>query len=84
MRQLGIRGAGPVGMDPQPARRGPRHAHGGEDLPPDIGDRRHRRGPDLPRLAELPKIVFSRTLRPPLRWANTTVMADSVWSTGSG
>jgi dihydrofolate reductase len=40
--------------------------------------------PTVPRLAELPKIVFSRTLRPPLRWANTTVMADSVWTTGSG
>jgi hypothetical protein len=42
--------------------------------------------PTFPRLVELPKIVFSisRTLRPPLRWANTTVMAHSVWSTGSG
>ena len=40
--------------------------------------------PTFPRMAELPQIVFSKTLRLPPRWANTTVMADSVWSTGSG
>ncbi len=37
-------------------------------------------GDDLtfPRLAELPKIVFSKTLKPPLTWANTTVVDEPV------
>lgn len=34
--------------------------------------------PTFPRMAELPKIVFSKTLKPPLTWANTTVVADPV------
>lgn len=34
--------------------------------------------PTFPRMAELPKIVFSRTLRPPLTWANTTLVAEPV------
>lgn len=34
--------------------------------------------PTFPRMAELPKIVFSKTLRPPLTWANTTVVAEPV------
>jgi dihydrofolate reductase len=34
--------------------------------------------PTFPRMAQLPKIVFSRTLRPPLTWANTTVVAEPV------
>jgi dihydrofolate reductase len=29
-------------------------------------------------MAELPKIVFSKTLRPPLTWANTTVIDEAV------
>jgi dihydrofolate reductase len=32
----------------------------------------------LPRMAQLPKIVFSKTLTPPLAWANTTVIADPL------
>lgn len=31
-----------------------------------------------PRMAELPKIVFSKTITPPLTWENTTVVADPV------
>ena len=31
-----------------------------------------------PRMAELPKIVFSKTLKPPLTWANTTVIDESI------
>jgi dihydrofolate reductase len=34
--------------------------------------------PTFPRMAQLPKIVFSRTLRPPLTWANTTVVDEPV------
>src|SRR3954452_15434977 len=34
--------------------------------------------PMFPRMAELPKIVFSKTLQPPLTWANTTVIAEPV------
>jgi hypothetical protein len=34
--------------------------------------------PTFPRMAELPQIVFSKTLRLPPRWANTTVMAEPV------
>jgi len=30
------------------------------------------------RMTELPKLVFSSSLRPPLDWANTTVIADDV------
>ena len=29
-------------------------------------------------MAELPKIVFSKTLKPPLTWANTTVVVEPV------
>ncbi|WP_433325936.1 dihydrofolate reductase family protein [Spirillospora sp. CA-294931] len=32
--------------------------------------------PTFPRMAELPKLVFSKTLEPPLSWANTTVVAE--------
>ncbi|HJP76365.1 MAG TPA: dihydrofolate reductase family protein [Pseudonocardiaceae bacterium] len=31
-----------------------------------------------PRMAELPKIVFSKTITPPLTWENSTVIADPV------
>jgi hypothetical protein len=34
--------------------------------------------PTFPRMAELPKLVFSRTLTPPLTWANATVVAEPV------
>jgi dihydrofolate reductase len=34
--------------------------------------------PTFPRMAELPKIVFSKTLKPPLTWSNTTVVAEPV------
>jgi dihydrofolate reductase len=34
--------------------------------------------PTFPRMAELPKIVFSKTLRPPLTWANTTIVDEPV------
>jgi dihydrofolate reductase len=34
--------------------------------------------PTFPRMAALPKIVFSKTLTPPLTWANTTVVAEPV------
>ncbi|TCO65479.1 dihydrofolate reductase family protein [Actinocrispum wychmicini] len=34
--------------------------------------------PTFPRMAELPKIVFSKTLQPPLTWANTTVVDELV------
>lgn len=30
------------------------------------------------RMTELPKLVFSSSLRPPLDWANTTIIADDV------
>jgi hypothetical protein len=29
-------------------------------------------------MAELPKLVFSKTLTPPLSWANTTLVAGPV------
>jgi dihydrofolate reductase len=32
--------------------------------------------PTFPRMAELPKIVFSKTIEPPLTWANTTVVDE--------
>ena len=31
-----------------------------------------------PRMDELPKVVFSASLRPPLAWANTTLASDDV------
>jgi dihydrofolate reductase len=34
--------------------------------------------PTFPRLAELPKVVFSTTLKPPLTWANTTIIDEPV------
>jgi dihydrofolate reductase len=34
--------------------------------------------PTFPRMAELPKIVFSKTLTPPLTWANTTVIDEPI------
>jgi dihydrofolate reductase len=34
--------------------------------------------PTFPRMAELPKIVFSGTLQPPLTWANTTIVREPV------
>lgn len=34
--------------------------------------------PTFPRMAQLPKIVFSKTLEPPLTWANTTIVAEPV------
>jgi dihydrofolate reductase len=34
--------------------------------------------PTFPRMAELPKIVFSKTLQPPLTWSNTTVVSEPV------
>jgi dihydrofolate reductase len=34
--------------------------------------------PTFPRMAELPKIVFSKTLTPPLTWANTTIIDEPV------
>jgi dihydrofolate reductase len=34
--------------------------------------------PTFPRMAELPKLVFSRTLKPPLTWANTSVVDEPV------
>jgi dihydrofolate reductase len=32
--------------------------------------------PTFPRMAQLPKIVFSKTLAPPLTWANTTIVDE--------
>ncbi len=32
--------------------------------------------PSFPRMAQLPKIVFSKTLKPPLTWANTTLIDE--------
>jgi dihydrofolate reductase len=32
--------------------------------------------PTFPRMAELPKIVFSKTIKPPLTWANTTIIDE--------
>jgi dihydrofolate reductase len=34
--------------------------------------------PTFARMAELPKVVFSSTLRPPLSWANTRVVAEDA------
>jgi dihydrofolate reductase len=34
--------------------------------------------PTFARMAELPKIVFSKSLRPPLTWPNTTVIDEPV------
>jgi dihydrofolate reductase len=34
--------------------------------------------PSSPRMAELPKLVFSSSLRPPLSWANTSIVAEPV------
>ncbi|TQM37262.1 dihydrofolate reductase family protein [Pseudonocardia cypriaca] len=34
--------------------------------------------PTFPRMAELPKIVFSGTLEPPASWANTTIVHEPV------
>jgi dihydrofolate reductase len=34
--------------------------------------------PTFPRMAELPKIVFSTTLKPPLTWANTTIVDEQL------
>jgi dihydrofolate reductase len=34
--------------------------------------------PTFQRMSEIPKIVFSSTLRPPLTWANTEVAQDAV------
>jgi dihydrofolate reductase len=34
--------------------------------------------PTFERMAEIPKVVFSSTLKPPLTWANTEVAADAV------
>ncbi|SMD25646.1 dihydrofolate reductase family protein [Kibdelosporangium aridum] len=34
--------------------------------------------PTFPRMAELPKIVFSKTLTPPLTWANTTIVDSPI------
>ena len=34
--------------------------------------------PTFARMAEIPKFVFSRTLQPPLAWANTQVVAEDA------
>jgi dihydrofolate reductase len=34
--------------------------------------------PTFARMAEIPKVVFSKTLAPPLTWANTEVVADGA------
>ncbi|WP_160573950.1 dihydrofolate reductase family protein [Actinomadura physcomitrii] len=34
--------------------------------------------PTFPRMTALPKVVFSKTLRPPLPWANTTLIDEPV------
>jgi dihydrofolate reductase len=34
--------------------------------------------PSFARLAEIPKVVFSSTLKPPLTWANTRVVAEDA------
>lgn len=34
--------------------------------------------PTFARMAEIPKVVFSRTLEEPLAWRNTTVVADDA------
>jgi len=37
-----------------------------------------RPDPTFTRMDELPKVVFSSSLQPPLRWANTTLVSDDV------
>ena len=34
--------------------------------------------PTFARMAEIPKVVFSKTLKPPLTWANTQVVAEDA------
>jgi dihydrofolate reductase len=34
--------------------------------------------PSFARMTELPKLVFSKTLQPPLSWANTTIVDEPV------
>ena len=34
--------------------------------------------PTFARMAEIPKVVFSKTLKPPLTWANTQVVAEGA------
>jgi dihydrofolate reductase len=34
--------------------------------------------PTFARMAEIPKVVFSRTLQPPLSWANTELVAEDA------
>jgi dihydrofolate reductase len=34
--------------------------------------------PTFERMAEIPKVVFSSTLKPPLTWANTEIAGDAV------
>jgi dihydrofolate reductase len=34
--------------------------------------------PSFPRMAELPKVVFSSTIQPPLSWANTRLIGDDA------
>jgi dihydrofolate reductase len=34
--------------------------------------------PSFDRMAELPKIVFSKTVTPPLSWANSTVISEPI------
>jgi dihydrofolate reductase len=34
--------------------------------------------PTFPRMEKLPKVVFSKSLEPPLTWANTTLVRDDV------
>lgn len=34
--------------------------------------------PSFPRMAELPKFVFSKTLKPPLSWPNTTIIDEPI------
>jgi dihydrofolate reductase len=34
--------------------------------------------PNAGRMAEIPKVVFSRTLKPPLAWANTELVAEDA------
>ena len=44
----------------------------------DVADRRRRDDPTFARMAEIPKVVFSSTLKPPLTWANTEIAEDAV------
>jgi dihydrofolate reductase len=34
--------------------------------------------PSFPRMAQLPKVVFSSTIQPPLSWANTRLIGDDA------